>query len=62
MTPIDYITQRRIDAAEYMLFNTKFSLMDIAFKCGFYDASYFNKQFQKSEGLSATEFRSKWIN
>lgn len=59
MTPLDYITQRRIDAAEYMLFNTKFSLMDIAFKCGFYDAAHFSRTFVRAKGKTPAEYRKE---
>ena len=38
------------------------SLEDIAAKAGFYDTSYLNKQFKKSEGISASDFRKKWMN
>ena len=57
-----YVIARRISLAKRLLRFSDYTMEEIARQCGFYDASYFNKQFQKSEGLSATEFRSKWIN
>ena len=57
-----YVIARRISLAKRLLRFSDYTLEEIARQCGFYDASYFNKQFQKSEGLTATEFRSKWIN
>lgn len=57
VTPLEYITKRRIEAAEYMLLNTKFSLLDIAFKCGFYDAAHFSRAFLAHNGISPASFR-----
>ena len=41
LPPLEYITVKRIEAAEQMLLNTNLSIMDIAIKCGFYDSSHF---------------------
>ena len=57
MTPLEYITKRRIESAEYMLLNTKFSLLDIAFKCGFYDAAHFFRTFSAYKGISPSAYR-----
>ena len=59
MTPLEYITQRRIEAAEYMLLNTNFSLLNIAFKCGFYDAAHFSRVFTECKGISPSAFKKQ---
>lgn len=59
-TIIDYITMKRISFAKEMLRFTKMSIEDIAQESGYPDASYFNKVFQKMEGMTGTEFRRKW--
>ncbi len=60
ITIIDHISLRRITAAKEQLRFTKKSIMDIATEIGYTDASYFNKVFQKVEGMTASEYRKKW--
>ena len=57
-----YVIAKRITLAKKLLRFSTYTLEEIANECGFYDASYFNKQFKKSEGISASDFRKKWIN
>ena len=57
-----YVIAKRITLAKNLLRFSTHTLEEIAKECGFYDASYFNKQFKKSEGISASDFRRKWIN
>lgn len=57
-----YVIAKRITLAKKLLRFSPYTLAEIALECGFYDASYFNKQFKKSEGISASDFRKKWIN
>lgn len=56
-----YVIAKRITLAKKLLRFSTYTLEEIAGECGFYDASYFNKQFKKSEGVSASYFRKKWI-
>ena len=62
ITPNRYVIARRITHAKKLLRFSDYSLDEIARTCGFYDTSYLNKQFKKSEGISASDFRRKWIN
>ena len=55
--PSEYLTNRRIEVAEYMLLNTALSIAEIAFETGFYDASHLNKSFMAQKGISPTAFR-----
>lgn len=57
-----YVISRRITLAKKLLRFSDHTLEEIAVICGFYDASYMNRQFKKSEGISASDFRKKWIN
>jgi len=40
-----------------MLLNTALSIGEIAFECGFYDASHLNKAFIAEKGESPASFR-----
>ena len=57
-----YVIARRLTRAKKLLRFSDFSLEEIARSCGFYDASYLNRQFKNSEGVTASEFRKKWMN
>ena len=57
-----YVISRRLTRAKKLLRFSGGTLEEIARSCGFYDASYLNRQFRKSEGVSASEFRRKWMN
>ena len=62
ITPNLYVIAKRITMVKKLLRFSDLTLEEIAVKCGFYDTSYLNKQFKKSEGISASDFRKKWIN
>lgn len=55
--PSEYLTKRRLEAAEYMLLHTALSVGEIAFETGFYDASHLNKTFISHYGTSPNAFR-----
>lgn len=57
-----YVITRRLTQAKKLLRFSGLSLEEIARQCGFYDASYLNRQFKSSEGITASEFRRKWKN
>ena len=56
---LEYITRQRIEAAEYMLLKTAFSISEISCKCGFYDSSHFSKTFTAKRGISPSDYRKK---
>lgn len=60
-TPMDYILQLRIRRAESLLRNSKHSITDIAYECGFFDSSYFSRTFRKRTGLSPHDYRKNSI-
>ena len=60
MTIGEYLTKKRITEAKRLLRFTDGSIADIAKAVGVSDANYFNKVFQKTEGLSPSVFRKQW--
>lgn len=59
-TLVNYLTSQRITRAKEMLRFTDLQIETIARSCGIEDNSYFNKVFQKAEGITAREYRRKW--
>ncbi len=57
-----YVISRRLNQAKKLLRFSALTLEEIARSCGFYDASYLNRQFKNSEGITASEFRKTWKN
>jgi AraC-like DNA-binding protein len=58
----EYHLQSRIKKADYLLFNSKKSISEIAFECGFYDASHFIKNYQSIYKISPAKFRKNVIS
>ena len=56
----DYIIDIRLGAAARMLVDTKRSISEICFNCGFNNLSNFNRIFKKKKGCSPTEFRDNY--
>ena len=59
MTPSRYLTLVRLNAACRMLTGSRKSISDIALDAGFYDHSYFTKQFVMHKKTTPTEYRIK---
>jgi AraC-like DNA-binding protein len=55
----EYISQFRINQACRMLIDTSKNISEIAFDCGFYNLSNFNRQFHKVTGCSPTQYKKK---
>lgn len=60
MTFIDFVTQTRIERAKSLLRMTKKSISDIARAVGYTERRYFNKVFQKREGMLPSEYRERY--
>lgn len=60
ITLVNYQTAQRITKAKEILRFTDLQIETIARECGIEDNSYFNKVFQKAEGITAREYRRKW--
>ncbi|WP_197479937.1 AraC family transcriptional regulator [Paenibacillus swuensis] len=61
VTPLDYMTKRRIEAAAYALRNTNKPVSQISEENGFGSVSYFGKRFREQVGLSPTGYREQSI-
>jgi transcriptional regulator GlxA family with amidase domain len=59
MSPIEFITFQRLQAAKNLLQNTDYTVTQIASLCGFAHPSFFGKVFQQHEGISPSEYRKK---
>jgi AraC-like DNA-binding protein len=60
MTPIEYLTNVRINNAKTMLRIFKdVSVQEIAARCGYFDAAYFTRCFKRIAGVSPREYRER---
>jgi len=57
VTPIQYLTNSRINKSIELLKNDKLSIEDIALNVGFSNGNYFGKVFRASLGISPGEYR-----
>lgn len=55
-TPVEYLTDCRINEAVRMIEQDSHTLTQIAMTCGFYDASHFTKSFIAAKGCTPTEY------
>ena len=60
MTPTEYLTGFRIQAACRLLEEGKKSITEIALDCGMGSGSYFGKVFRKYQGVSPLAYRDRW--
>jgi AraC-like DNA-binding protein len=60
MTPMQYVLRVRINAASQALTTTDRSISEIAVGCGFYDQSYFTKQFRRQFAQTPTAYRERY--
>lgn len=51
------INEKRIEHAKVQLFETKYSISEVAFMCGFKDSNYFSTVFKKYTGISPVKHR-----
>jgi len=59
VTPIQYMSEFRINLAEQMLKDLKNSIAEIAWRCGFDDVSYFSRCYKRLKGCSPQSVRKK---
>ena len=56
----DYLLDYRIGVAARSLIDTSDMIASIGYKCGFNNASYFNRVFKKRRGCTPKEFRDNY--
>ena len=57
ISPITYLSRRRIEESKYLLGNTSHTLAQVSELLGFSSPSYFSQCFRKAEGISPNESR-----
>jgi signal transduction histidine kinase/DNA-binding response OmpR family regulator len=55
----DYILNRRLKKASYLLLNEEYSISEISFKVGISSPTYFSTLFKGKYGMSPSEFKKK---
>lgn len=58
MSPINYMLNRRLEEAQYLLVNTNYSITLISELLGFSSASYFTQSFQRIVEMSPKQYRN----
>jgi len=62
MSPMDFITQSRLQLAkQWLLERFDANIGDIAVDAGYPSVSYFNKRFLEHEGMTPTEYRKLFL-
>lgn len=61
ISPIAYLTQIRVKEAKFLLESTDYSVSKIAATTGFSSQSYFSQVFKKETGISANEYRKRFL-
>ena len=59
LTVSEYINNRRMEYAEYLLSTSRLQIQTIATHCGIIDTQYFSKLFKRYKGMSPLQFRNK---
>jgi two-component system response regulator YesN len=57
----DYLSNLRLEEAKRLLLDHQLTVKDITYQVGYMDPNYFTRVFKKSEGMSPTDYRNKWI-
>ena len=57
MTPVQYISQKKIEKAQLLLVTEDMPIKEIAFQLSYEDHSYFNRLFTKITGETPQEYR-----
>lgn len=59
VSPIEYITNLRLNVACHYLSNTTYSIAEISQKTGYSDPLYFSRIFKEKIGVTASEYRKR---
>lgn len=61
-TPSEFIRTIRLEQAAKLLLSTKYTVMEIMYKSGFNNRSYFYREFSKKYKMSPVEYRNKLMS
>lgn len=61
MTPMQYVTVKRVEKAKSLISSTYDNISQVAFQSGFSDIAEFNRHFKKVTGHTPSEFRTKIV-
>ncbi len=56
----EYINKKRIENATRLLLGTEYSIIDISYRVGFNNVTYFNRLFKKTHSITPLEYRNKF--
>lgn len=56
-TPMEYLSNLRLNHSKQLLTDTTLSIGEIALQCGFENVYYFSNHFKRATGLSPTSYR-----
>jgi len=59
LTPVAYVTAQRLERAKSLLGNSRLTVAEVGYECGFSDTGYFCKRFRQSTGLTPRAYRAK---
>lgn len=59
-SPMAWVQEVRIRAAQELLTTTRVSIQQVAHRVGFDDGYYFSRQFHQQTGLSPSDWRRRW--
>ncbi len=62
LSPKEYLTDKRIQFAKYLLGTGYFEQYEISQRCGFSDVKYFRFAFKKSTGMTIKEYKEDYRN
>jgi AraC family transcriptional regulator len=58
-SPVNYINEKRIERAQYLLGTSRMSYSEISEQTGFDNLSYFSKTFKKFTGMSPSSYKKQ---
>ncbi len=59
ITPMEYLSRVRLEAAQALLCDRNMSIAAIGYACGFGDQAYFSRRFSQHFGLCPSEYRKR---
>ncbi|AYL99393.1 helix-turn-helix domain-containing protein [Mucilaginibacter celer] len=57
--PLNYINEKRVERAQYLMATSRMSYSEICAQTGFINLSYFSKTFKKLTGTSPSEYKKQ---